>query len=108
MNIVIATFAFGQLLIQVLIGAWAEPCPMEVAFSIHDVRLTRCWPLDVQDHLLWPPSADIPVADWPVAVGSNWRWEQDLTSWTQPGDPERVNASGSAVTSPTPSGSSVI
>jgi hypothetical protein len=73
MNIVIATFAFGQLLIQVLICSWAEPCPMEVAFPIHDARLTRCWPLDVQDHLLWPPIADIAVTDFALVAGPRTR-----------------------------------
>lgn len=63
MNIVMVTFAFGQLLVQVLMGAWAEPYPIEVAFPIPDVRLTKCWPLDMNDDLVWPPSTDIPAAD---------------------------------------------
>ncbi len=72
MNIVMVTFAFGQLLVQVLMGAWAEPYPIEVAFPIPDVRLTKCWPLDMNDDLVWPPSTDIPAADFGLIAASSY------------------------------------
>jgi hypothetical protein len=73
MKIVMMTYAIGQVLIQVLIGAWAEPCSIEVAFPIHDAPLTKCWPVDINDHLAWPPSTDVPATDFGLIAGPSTR-----------------------------------
>jgi hypothetical protein len=55
LDVVVATFAFGQLLIQVSIGSSGAVPPRQAAHAlVTDHPLTRCWPSDRTAQ--WPPN----------------------------------------------------
>lgn len=62
LDIVVATFGFGHLFIQVSIGAWREPCNEHPTYSLVSPTLPQCWPPRIAS-LSWPPEMKIGAAD---------------------------------------------
>jgi hypothetical protein len=66
LDVVVATFGFGHLTIQVSIGEWRDPFPYRPFYSLATPLGSplpqQCWPV-VTDNLSWPNSTPITAAD---------------------------------------------
>lgn len=70
-KIVIATFAFGHLILQVLIGASSvRDNVRQLLFPASDQRLIPCWPLESNHDISWPPRNTIPPEDFDLLAQS--------------------------------------
>lgn len=72
-DIVMVTFAFGHLVIQILIGAWATPHDKGIAFPFADERFLRIWPNDLEGDVHWPPRVAIPADEFAGVAGPGTR-----------------------------------
>jgi len=72
-SIVIVTFAFGHLALQVLVGAWQTPHAAQIHFPYADPRFLRIWPSEQQAFVRWPPNVAISVSDFAGVAGPGTR-----------------------------------
>ena len=64
LNIVTATFAFGHLLAEVVVGDWtSEPSDLSARLLPHPTWSIPCWPDPDQVQAQWPPGEKIRCAD---------------------------------------------
>ncbi len=73
MKIVVATFGFGHLLLQSLIGAWNAPSTTLMKFRGEDPRLIKCWPVKFDPDLVWGTSRPIPATEFRLIAGPGTR-----------------------------------
>ena len=74
MRIVVATFAFGCLFLQVVVGGSVSPSPHELRLPVPHAGLLLCWPIDFERHAVWPPiEAAISSEDFKHLAGARTR-----------------------------------
>jgi hypothetical protein len=68
-SIVIVTFAFGHLVLQVLIGAWTTTHKAQIHFPFADPRFLRIWPTEARGEVRWPPVVSISAREFAGVAG---------------------------------------
>ena len=75
-----STFGFGNLLIQVHVVYSREPLHGHIVFPFQDRRFLRCWPMDPNRDLAWPPSVGITFEEFPVIAGPDTKIAESLAA----------------------------